>query len=173
VAIGILVAVIASNKAVPQVSSEGVRVLAREQSLAKQFLIFLNDFGQKDVGLYTTGIMRYAEAKADFDGLITELEHTLEQAQPPDQSGAFQAALSGAVDKRVAFTTYVTDTVLPRTDGTRKGLTSDFIKGGGELIKALTDAGISIWREFRAATKEKRDEIMETLRWPEFSLKKS
>jgi hypothetical protein len=86
-----------------QDSSDGIRVMAREKSLAESFLVMLNDYGKKDVGQYATGVIRYAEAKADFDGLIAELEHELDQPRPPDQSAAFDAALKQAVDKRVCF----------------------------------------------------------------------
>jgi hypothetical protein len=166
-----LLGVVASTGAVGQGSSDGIRVMEREKSLAEQFLVMLNDFGKKDVGQYATGITRYAAAKADFDGLISELEHDLVEATPPDQSAAFDEALKEAVDKRVAFTSFVTDMILPHTDNPPKGI-GDFIKGGGELIKALTDAGIAIWREFRSAGQARRTEIrqeLELLRWPQFS----
>lgn len=159
-----------AERARAQASNEGIRVLAREKSLAEQFLTLLNEFGRKDVGQYAKGIMLYAAAKAEFDGLISELEHELGQPQPPDQSAAFQTALDGAVEKRVAFTNYVSDTILPRNDATTKGL-GDFIKVVPELVKALTDAGISIWREFRSAGDARRKDIrdeLETLRWPPF-----
>jgi hypothetical protein len=86
-----------------QDNSEGIRVMAREKSLAESFLVILNDFGKKDVGQYATGITRYAEAKAEFDGLITELEHQLDRPRPPDQSATFDKALKEAVDKRVGL----------------------------------------------------------------------
>jgi len=156
--------------ALAQIDGEGIRVLGREKSLAEQFLVLLNDFGRKDVAQYAQGITLYAQAKADFDGLISELEHTLDQSQPPDQSAEFRAALEEAVRKRVAFTDYITGTVLVQTDGTRSGI-GDYIKVVPDLVKALTDAGISIWREFHANGEAKRKELrqeLETLRWPPF-----
>ncbi len=153
-----------------QVPDEGIRVLARERSLAEQFIAILNDYGRKDAGQYAEGVTLYAEAKADFDGLISELEHELERTRPPDQSAAFEAALNAAVDKRVAFTNFVTGTIIPQGSGTPKGI-GDFIKVVPELVKALTDAGISIWREFRSAGEARRNEIrqeLEALRWPAF-----
>jgi hypothetical protein len=166
-----LIGLLAGTGAGAQHTSDGFRVMAREKSLAESFLVLLNDLGKKDVSQYATGITRYAAAKADFDGLISELEHELVDTTPPDQSAAFDAALKEAVDKRVAFTSFVTDTILPHTDNPPKGI-GDFIKGGGDLIKALTEAGIAIWREFRSAGEARRTEIkleLETLRWPQFS----
>jgi len=170
-ALAVVIGLFASIGAGAQDTSGGIRVMAREKSLAESFLVLLNDFGKKDVGQYATGITRYAAAKADFDGLIFELEHELGETTPPDQSAAFNAALKEAVDKRVAFTSFVTDTILPHTGNPPKGI-GDFIKGGGDLIKALTDAGIAIWREFRSAGEARRTEIkqeLESLRWPQFS----
>jgi hypothetical protein len=166
-----VIGLLASFEAGARDNSDGIRVMAREKSLAESFLVILNDYGKKDIGQYAKGITRYSEAKAEFDGLIAELEHELGQPMPPDQSAAFASALKEAVDKRVAFTSFVTDTILPHTDNPPKGL-GDFIKGGGELIKVLTDAGIAIWREFRSAGEARRKEIrqeLETLRWPQFS----
>jgi hypothetical protein len=40
------------------------------------------------------------------------------------------------------------------------------------LIKALTDAGIAIWREYRSGDEARRKEIkqeLESLRWPQFT----
>jgi hypothetical protein len=173
IVVAVLVGVFASIGAVAQVSSEGIGVMAREKSLAEQFLVILNDFGRKDISEYAIGVTRYAEAKAEFDGLIAELEHELGQPEPPNQSEAFEAALKAAVDKRIAFTSFVTNTILPQTGSTHKGIAGDFIKGGGELIRALTDAGVTIWREFRSVGEVRRNEIrqeLETLRWPQFSV---
>jgi hypothetical protein len=159
------------GRAHAQAAAEGIRVLAREKSLAEQFLVLLNEFGRKDVGQYAKGITLYASAKAEFDGLISELEHEFGQAQPPDQSPAFQTALSGAVDKRIAFTSFVSDEILPQASGAQKKGIGDFISVVPELIKALTDAGISIWREFRSAGDARRTEMRQelgALRWPAF-----
>ncbi|HME26805.1 MAG TPA: hypothetical protein VKI44_36695 [Acetobacteraceae bacterium] len=158
------------GRASAQVPAGGIHVLEREKSLAEQFLTLLNEFGRKDVGQYARGITLYAAAKAEFDGLISELEHELRQTQPPDRSATFQTVLNGAVDKRVAFTSFVSDTILPQAGGTAKGI-GDFIRVVPELVKALTDAGISIWREFRSAGEARREEMrkeLEGLRWPPF-----
>jgi ABC-type sugar transport system substrate-binding protein len=155
-----------------QETSDGVRVMAREKSLAEQFLVIMNDFGKKDMTQYAKGITLYAQAKADFDGLITQLEDQLVQSKPPNESEKFETVLNEAVAKRVAFTSFVTDTIIPRTDTTQKSIVGDFIKGGADLIKALSDAGIAIWHEYRSAGETRRNEIkqeLETLRWPQFS----
>jgi hypothetical protein len=67
-----LVYALASTGIVAQETSEGIRVMARERSLAEQFLVIMHDFGQKDIGQYVKGVTLYAEAKAEFDGLISD-----------------------------------------------------------------------------------------------------
>jgi hypothetical protein len=73
---------------------------------------------------------------------------------------------------RVAFTSFVTDTLIPHTDGAQKGIVGDFIKGAAELVKVLADAGLAIWHEFRSGNESRRKEIkrqLESLRWPQFT----
>jgi hypothetical protein len=167
-----LVSAFASTGSIAQETSDGMRVMAREQSLAEGFVVIMNDFGRKDITQYAKGVMLYADAKAEFDGLITQLEYELEQPKPPSQSEKFEAALKDAVAKRVAFTFYVTDTLVPHSEGAQKGIVGDFIKGGGDLIRALTDAGIAIWHEFRSGSEARCKEIkqeLESLRWPQFT----
>jgi hypothetical protein len=157
-----------TSKMFAQGTSDGIRVMAREKSLAEQFLVIMNDFGKKDMKQYAQSIVLYAQAKAEFDGLITQLEDQLVQSKPPNESEKFEAVL----DERVAFTSFVTDTIVPHTDTTQKTIVGDFIKGGADLIRALSEAGLSIWHEYRSASDTRRNEIkqeLETLRWPQFS----
>src|ERR1700722_14232955 len=153
-----------------QVPPDGIRVLAREKSLGEQFLTLMDMFGRQDVGQYAKGVTLYAEAKAEFDGLISALEQALEQPRPPDQSATFQVVLDRAVEKRVAFTGFVSDTILPQNGGTTKGI-GDFIKVVPELITALTKAEISIWQASHSAGEARRTEMrqeLEAVRWPPF-----
>ena len=166
------VGVLLAFAAVAEDRPDGIRIMAREKSLAEQFMAILNDYGAKDVGNYAKGISLYAEAKADFDGLITELEYELDQAMPPSQSEKFESALKEAVAKRMVFTSFVTDTIIPHSEAAQKGVVGDFIKSAGDLIKALTDSSIAIWHEFKSSSEEKRKEIrqkLEALRWPQFT----
>jgi hypothetical protein len=167
-----LVCLHVSGEIFAEEASDGIRVIAREKSLAEQFLVIMNDFGQKDINQYAHGVVLYAEAKAEFDGLITQLEDELDRSKPLNQSEKFQKVLGDAVAKRVAFTTFVTDTLIPHTDSAQKGIVGDFIKGGADLIKALTDAGLAIWREYKSGGETRHKEIrqeLESLRWPLFA----
>ena len=83
--IGFAALVRLSTETSAQETSDGIRVLAREKSLAEQFLVIMNDFGKKDLTQYAQGIVLYAQAKAEFDGLITQLEDQLEQSRSPNE----------------------------------------------------------------------------------------
>jgi hypothetical protein len=68
---------VAAAQQSPTTFSDAVQVLAREQSAAEQYATILIKFGNKDDAVYRKGIALYAEAKADFDGLIEALKADL------------------------------------------------------------------------------------------------
>jgi hypothetical protein len=69
------------------------------------------------------------------------------------------AALQAAAERRVAFTNFVSDKVVGKTEGARPGLT-DVVKVVPDLMKAITDAGLAIWEAFRKGSKERQDTIL-------------
>ena len=71
----------------------------------------------------------------------------------------------------MTFVSYVVDEVLPPPQAGSKGPLEDIIKGAGDLIKGLTEAGVTIWREFRNVGKDKRDDVRAQLdrqKWRQF-----
>jgi hypothetical protein len=67
----------------------------------------------------------------------------------------------------VAFTSFVKREVVDKVPGARPGLPDPFA-AVPELVKTITDAGLSIWKAFRDAGKERRDAILneiEHLQW--------
>ena len=84
--------------------AEAIGYLKREQSLAESYAGLLKGFGKQDLGTYARGIQRYAEAKAEFDGLLEQFLAALLQGESPDTSAAFQQKLEQAATRRVAFT---------------------------------------------------------------------
>jgi hypothetical protein len=155
----------------PATYSDAVQVLAREQSAAEQYAVILDRFGKNDTSTYLQGITRYADAKADFDGLIEALKTDLIDGRNPSNSPKLNEALRAAAEKRVAFTTFVADKVVGSTEGA-KGVLPDVIKVVPDLIKVLADAGTSIWKEYAAARKERRDAIrdeLDHLKWKSFA----
>jgi hypothetical protein len=150
--------------------AEAVRVLERERSAAEQYAVILDRHGKGDTGRYVQGITRYAEAKADFDGLIEALKTNLIQGRDPTSSLELGEALRVAAEKRIAFTSLV-EQVIGDSEGAR-GWVYDAVRVVPDLVRALTEAGIGIWREFRGAGKARRDEILDQLdhlKWRPFA----
>jgi len=61
--------------------------------------------------------------------------------------------------------------VIGNKEGARTWI-YDMVRVVPDLVKALTDAGISIWREFRDARQARRDEFLdqlEHLKWKPFA----
>jgi hypothetical protein len=149
---------------------EAMRFLAHEKSAAEQFAVILSTVAKNDAALYVRGIELYADAKAEFDGLIAELRIELQTGQEPAKSVKFNQALKDAAEKRITFTSFVSSEV-DKLPGARPGL-EDLIQVVPNLVKALTEAGLSIWKAFREARKEHRDAILnelELLQWRPFA----
>jgi hypothetical protein len=164
----------AAQQAAPSAEAmlaDAVRVLTREKSAAEQYAVILATVGKEDVGRYVRGIQLFADAKAEFDSLIAELKFDLTTGQDPTRSAVFTGALQQAAEKRVAFTSFVSREVVDKVQGARPGL-PDAFTAVPELVKAITDAGLSIWRAFHDASKERRDAILnevEHLQWRSFA----
>jgi hypothetical protein len=154
----------------PSTLSDAIGFLEHEKSAAEQYGVILVTVAKDNTELYVRGIKLYADAKAEFDGLVAELRFDLLNGQDPVKSPKFNEALKAAAEKRVAFTSFVSAQV-EKLPGARPGL-PDVITAVPKLVKAITDAGISIWNAFRQARKEDRDAILneiEHLEWRPFS----
>jgi hypothetical protein len=160
----------------PEPSSEAtlakaIGVLAHEKSAAEQYAVILATAGKSDTALYVHGIQLYADAKAEFDAMIAELKFDLTTGQDPANSAVFTGALQGAAQKRTAFTSFVSREVVDKLSGAKPGL-PDVIVAVPELVKAITDSGMSIWKAFHDASKERRDAILsevDQLQWRSFA----
>jgi hypothetical protein len=151
--------------------SDAVAVLEKERSAAEQYAVILATVGRKDANLYVRGIQLYAEAKAEFDGLIAALRIDLIEGRNPTKSQSFATALQGAAEKRIAFTDFVSDEVVGKVEGARLDLLS-VVKVVPDLVKAVTDAGLAIWGAFSKARTERREAMLaefERLRWRSFA----
>ena len=81
--------------------SEAIHFLAHEKSAAEQYGVILSTVGKSDTAQYVRGIMLYADAKAEFDALITEPKFDLTTGQHPGRSAIYTEALQKAAAKRV------------------------------------------------------------------------
>jgi hypothetical protein len=154
----------------PGTLSDAIRFLGHEKSAAEQYGVILITVAKDNPGLYVRGIKLYADTKSDFDGLIAELRFDLQSGEDPAKSAKFNEALKGAAEKRVAFTSFVSGEV-DKLGGGRPGL-PDVITAVPELVKAMSEAGLSIWKAYHDASKERRDAIMselERLEWRSFA----
>ena len=130
----------------------------------------LNEFGKNDLDTYAKGIELYAEAKAEFNGLIEFMKTKLIKAEPFDKSPDFHETMENAVDRRMSFTTYIKEQILSKHAG-GKGIATDIMGGAGELITALTGVGKIIWQEYRAVKDTQKKELLDqldALKWKEF-----
>ena|ERR1700736_860015 len=150
--------------------ADAIRLFAHEKSAAEQYGVILVTLGKNNVALYLQGIKLYADAKAEFDGLIAELRFDLQSGQEPATSAKFNEALKAAAEKRVAFTSFVSDEIA-KLQGARPGL-PDVIQVVPDLVKAITEAGLSVWKTYHQAAKERRDAILNELdqvKWQSFA----
>jgi hypothetical protein len=162
-----IVVVGASRTAAAQESglSGAIRRLAEERSQAEAAVSLLKKLEPDDL----QGRALYAQAKAGFDGLIEQLLADLAQGQDPDVSPAFRASLDAAAAKRAAFGAHANAVVkahLPA--GARPAWLAAIAQIPGDLVKAVSDSGIAIWREWRGANAERRRDIaarVEAQRW--------
>jgi len=151
--------------------AEAIYLFAGEKSAAEQVAVMLKENAANNPSKLARGILLYADAKAAFDGLIEQLEYETQGPNSPQASATFDERLHSAVKKRVAFVSYVVEDVLPPAPPGSKGPLGDIIKGAGDLVNGLTVAGVTIWREVRNVSKEKRDEVRAQLdrqKWREF-----
>ena len=150
--------------------TDAIRLFAHEKSAAEQYGVILVTLGKNNVALYLQGIKLYADAKAEFDGLLAELRFDLQSGQEPGSSAKFSEALKAAAEKRVAFTSFVSDEIA-KMQGARPGL-PDVIQVVPDLVKAITEAGISVWKTYHQAATDRRDAILnelDQLKWQSFA----
>ena len=77
---------LAALAAPPPTLSDAVAVLEKERSAAEQYAVVLATVGRKDMDRYVRGIQLYADAKAEFDGLIAALRVDLIEGNNPAKS---------------------------------------------------------------------------------------
>lgn len=152
-----------------------IRVLAEERVLGENAAVLIGRFSQGDAALLAEGERLYTGARAGFAGLIAQLQLELAESRTPSESEAFGQALATAVEQRKALLAFVAARV-PREEGTKSGLGA-LIAGAlagsvGELISGVTEAAVTLWREFRGAGQERRDDIrarLEAEQWRPFA----
>lgn len=149
-------------------ANEAFGALKKEQSLAESYGAFFKELGKEDFERYGKGIRLYALAKAEFDGLIEQMKYDIVHGEPFEESEKFKVTLQTAVKHRLTFTGHVDETFEHLT--ARPGV-ADYIKSGAELVSTLTEAGISIWKEYWSIEESQRKETLSQLdsfKWKAF-----
>jgi hypothetical protein len=152
---------------------EAVAQLKKEQSLAESYAGLLKEYGSTDLRTYARGIALYAEAKAEFDGLLEHMITALHQGKAPDTSEAFQRQLTKAVDRRVVFTSFMVDEILNKIPEGERSLAVVLRNPAGAvaLLTTVTEAGKAIWAAYQQSTNQEREVILgqlQALRWKPF-----
>jgi hypothetical protein len=154
--------------------AELVGALAREKTAAEEYATAFSLAPKRDMERYFRGVGLYANAKADFDGLVTQLVFDVKSGNDPSGSTKFATALRGAAEKRVAFTDFVKEALSAALNPEERGRLDllGISKLVPEIVKSLTEAGLAIWKSFRQAKKERQVAILaelERLRWRSFA----
>lgn len=154
----------------PETKQNAIQLLGKEQSMAEGYAFLLNNFGKEDHNKYVRGVTLYVSARAEFNGLIELMKQKLIKAESFDGSPEFYNTLETAVDKRISFTTYISEQIIDKSKG-KKGFPTSIITSGTELVKALTEVGKTIWQEYSTVKDKRRKELLdqlEGLKWKAF-----
>jgi hypothetical protein len=138
--------------------------LARERTLAETCAGLLKKYG--DAAAQAQGSLAYAEARAEYDGVIAGLTVALARKGQPQSLPDLQARLQRGFDKREEFCRSV-EPLLPKTQG-QKGPIADIVSG---VVKPVTDALVAIWSRTRDDDALMRKTIqtqLEATSWPAF-----
>jgi hypothetical protein len=144
---------------------EAVARLAHERTLAETCVGLLKKRG--DAGAIDRGALAYADAKAEYDGIISGLAVALASREQPSSLPDLETRLRRGFQKRVAFCDSVKP-LLPAQTAGEKGLI-DTIVGG--TVGPLIDAVKAIWlriRDDNALMRKTIETQLEATTWRDF-----
>lgn len=151
--------------------SEAVGLLAEERTFAESGAGFLKGYTADDRRALIQGQRLYAEAKAASDGAIERLLVVLAEKREREATDNLRRVFEDAVARRLAFSEHVNH-ALPDLAGSRNVLLDALAKPAVDLVKGLTDGGLTIWKEVRRADEVRRQSItsrIEAQRWRPFA----
>ena len=145
---------------------EAVARLAKERTLAESCAGLLKKVG--DAAAVARGALAYADAKAEYDGIIAGLTVALAQKADPTSLPELQAMLAQGFAKRQAFCESV-KALAPGPVAGQKGVVEDIVKG---VIGPVIDAVKAIWlrtRDDSALTRKLIETQLEATAWQDFA----
>jgi hypothetical protein len=144
---------------------EAVARLAQERTLAETCAGLLKKYG--DASTIDRGTLVYADAKAEYDGIIAGLTVALVSCDHPSSLPDLEVRLRRGFGKRVAFTESV-QRLLPPPSRDEKGLVDTIIGSTiGPLIDAIRAISLRI-RDDNAIIRKMIETQLEATRWPSF-----
>jgi len=156
--------------------AESLGLMEREWTLGEAHAGLLKTFAKDDTATLARGLALYAQAEANFNALIETLKAKLITEGELGEGRDFSGDVERAASRRGAFTRYVEEKVLSKTEADTKSIAAvlggvDTISGIAELIDALGGVGLDIWWEYRAADEAQRRQIsdqLDALKWRSF-----
>jgi hypothetical protein len=145
---------------------EAVARLARERTLAETAARLLKEHGGATA--VAAGALAYADAKAEYDGIIAGLIVALARGAKPASLPDLEQRLRRGFAKREAFCREVVHLLPPARPGAR-GWIEEAVKGA---IGPLVDALKTIWLRSRDDSALMRKTIqtqIEATAWPDFA----
>jgi hypothetical protein len=145
---------------------EAIARLTYERSQVRTCVALLKKYG--DAAARDRGAIAYADAKAEYDAVVSGLETALAQGQGPASLPDLEARLRRGFDRRTEFCDSVKALLPPAPSGASKGPIEEITKGA---IGPLVDAVVTLWKEHRAVQQQTRDTIriqLEDAVWPSF-----
>ncbi len=153
--------------------SEAVGLLSQERSYAESGAALVKQYAPGDIEARRL----YADAKGAFDGLIEQLLADLAQNNDPELSAAFRERIDAAAMKRVAFSKRADEVLKANVpEGAKNAIlvaiAESLAKTPVEIVKELFGGGMTIWKEWRGVSTERRKQIttrIEAQRWKPFA----
>jgi hypothetical protein len=145
---------------------EAIARLAQERTVAETCAGLLKKYGNESA--LGRGSLAYADAKAEYDGIIAGLDVALARKDQPASLPDLEARLRRGFDKRQAFCKSVEPLLPPAAPG-QKGLVTDIVSGA---VGPVIDAVKAIWlrRQDDNALMHKTIETqLEATTWPSFA----
>ena len=145
---------------------EAVARLARERTQAEACVRILKKYG--DAAAIDRGSLAYANAKADYDGIIAGLTVALAQGQQPRSFPDLEGQLQRGFEEREAFCKSVQPLVPPQSSG-QKGIIDEIVSGAvGPVVDAIKEIYLDAKRQDELTRKTIQTQL-EATSWPAFA----
>jgi hypothetical protein len=145
---------------------DAVARLAQERTLAETCAGLLKKYG--DAGAVDRGKLDYADAKAEYDGIVAGLDVALASNDRPASLPDLEARLRRGFDKRQAFCSSVQKLLPPPKTGEKSPI-ADIVSGA---VGPVIDAVKAIWlrtRDDNALMRKTIETQLEATRWASFA----